>query len=157
MIDSSDLADDATIPVVADRGHPRRSTQGQLSPAMSVQKRGEMPEACTMTQPRLKRLNPFLRDAAVSFVPEMTDDRLVRVARRLNAWHPDVLVSRLSDFTALVQGIAVEAETAHDADLVTWAAISTEMREMLDTPDDVGTEMTSIDVRMPEQSTFDLG
>jgi hypothetical protein len=87
-----------------------------------------------MTQPRLKRLNPFLRDAAVSFVPEMTDDQLVRVARRLTAWHPDVLVSRLSDFTALVQGIAVEAETAHDANLVTWAAISTEVREMLDTP-----------------------
>jgi hypothetical protein len=110
-----------------------------------------------MTQPRLKRLNPFLRDAAVSFVPEMTDDQLVRVARRLTAWHPDVLVSRLSDFTALVQGIAVEAETAHDADLVTWAAISTEVREVLDTPDDAGTEMTSIGVRLPEQSTFDLG
>ncbi len=129
----------------------------QVSPAKSVQKCGEKPEACTMTQPRLKRLNPFLRDAAVSFVPEMTDEQLVRVARRLTAWHPDVLVSRLSDFTALVQGIAVEAETAHDANLVTWAAISTEMREMLDTPDDAGTEMTSIDVRMPEQSTFDLG
>ena len=48
----------------------------------------------------------------------------------------------------------MEAETAHDADLVTWAAISTEVREVLDTPDDAGTEMTSIDVRMPEQSTF---
>ena len=115
-----------------------------------------MPETCTMTQPRLKRLNPFLRDAAVSFVPEMTDDQLVRVARRLTALHPDVLVSRLSDFTALVQGIAVEAETAHDADLVTWAAISTEVRLTLDTPDDAGTELTSIDVRMPEQSMFDL-
>ena len=52
--------------------------------------------------------------------------------RQLTAWHPDVLVSRLSDVAALVQGIAVEAETAHDADLETWAAISTEVREMLD-------------------------
>ncbi len=134
-----------------------RRTQGRVSPREGVQKYGGLPEACTMTQPRLKRLNPFLRDAAVSFVPEMTDDQLVRVARRLTTWHPDVLVSRLSDFTALVQGIAVEAETAHDANLVTWAAISTEVRLVLDTPDDVGTEMTSIDVRMPEQSTFDLG
>ena len=87
----------------------------------------------------------------------MTDDQLMRVARRLTEWHPDVLVSRLSDSTALIQGIAVEAETAHDANLVTWAAISTEVREVLDTPDDIGTELASIDVRMPEQSTFDLG
>lgn len=110
-----------------------------------------------MTQQRLRRLNPFLRDAAVSFVPEMTDDQLVRMARKLTAWHPDVLVSRVSDFTALVQGIAVEAETAHDANLVTWAAISTEVREVLSTAEDTGTELTSIDVRVPEQSTFDLG
>jgi hypothetical protein len=39
------------------------------------------PEAFTMAQPEAKRLNPLLRDAAISFVPQLTDDQLVRIAR----------------------------------------------------------------------------
>ena len=65
-------------------------------------------------------------------------------------------MSRLTDFTALVQGIPVEAETAHEANRMTWAMISDKVREVLDTPADTGTELTSIDVRIPAQSMFDL-
>jgi hypothetical protein len=109
-----------------------------------------------MTQPEATRLNPFLRDAAISFVPELTDDQLVRVDRALIALYPDILVSRMTDFTALIQGIPVEAETAQEADRVTWAMISHEVREVLVDPGDAGTELASIDVRLPALSMFDL-
>ncbi len=110
----------------------------------------------SMTQPEPKRRNPFLRDAAVSFVPELADDQLVRIARALTALYPDILVSRMTDFTALVQGFPVEAETAHEANRVTWAIISREVRDVLVTTADAGTQLTSIDVRLPAQSMFDL-
>lgn len=115
-----------------------------------------MPETCTMTQHEERRLNPFLRDAAVSFVPELMDDQLVRIAGALTALYPNILVSRMTDFTAMFQGIPVEAETASEADRATWAIISREVREVLVTLADVGTELTSIDVRLPEESMFDL-
>lgn len=105
-----------------------------------------------MTQHEVKRLNPFLRDAAVSFVPE-TDDQLVGITRALTGLNPQTLVSRLTDFTALVQGIPVEAETTDEANRVTWAMISDEVREVLVTPADAGTELASIDVRLPAQSS----
>jgi hypothetical protein len=109
-----------------------------------------------MTQPELKRLNPFLRDATVSFVPELTDDQLVRLTRALVALYPDTLVSRMTDVTALIQGMPIEAETANEADRVTWAIISREVREVMVTLADVGIELTSIDVRLPARSMFDL-
>ncbi|MGZ5212401.1 MAG: hypothetical protein ACXWXM_01450 [Actinomycetota bacterium] len=109
-----------------------------------------------MTQPEATRLNPFLRDAAISFVPELTDDQLVRVDRALIALYPDILVSRMTDFTALIQGIPVEAGTAQEADRVTWAMISHEILEVLVDPEDAGTELASIDVRLPALSMFDL-
>jgi len=87
-----------------------------------------------MTQHEVERLNPFLRDAAVSFVPELTDDQLVRIARALAALNQQTLVSRLTDFTALVQGIPIEAETANEANRVTWAMISDEVREVFSRP-----------------------
>lgn len=114
------------------------------------------PDTSTMTQPEAKRLNPFLRDAAISFVPELTDDQLDRITRTLTDLYPDTLVSRMTDFTALVQGIPVEAETAHGANHVTWAMISHEVHRVLGTPADAGTELTSIDVRLPALSMFDL-
>lgn len=103
-----------------------------------------------------QRLHPFLRDAAVSFVPELTDDRLMRVAGALTALHPHLLVSRMTDFTALIQGIPVQAATAHEANRVTWAMISDEVLMILDTPADAGTELASIDVRLPAHTMFDL-
>ncbi len=109
-----------------------------------------------MTQPEAKRLNPFLRDAAISFVPELTDDQLDRITRRLTALYPDTLVSRMTDFTALVQGIPVEAETADEANRVTWSMMSEKIREVLGVNADAGTELTSIDVRLPALSMFDL-
>ncbi len=115
-----------------------------------------MPEVFTMTQHEVKQLHPFLRDAAISFVPELTDDQLVRVTRALIAVYPDTLVSRMTDFTAMIQGIPVEAGTGNEADRVTWAIISREVRDVLVTTADAGTELTSIDVRIPEESMFDL-
>lgn len=109
-----------------------------------------------MTQPEATRLNPFLRDAAVSFVPELTDDQLVRIDRALIALYPDILMSRMTDFTALIQGIPVEAETGQEADRVTWAMISHEVREVLVGPNDAHTQLASIDVRLPALSMFDL-
>lgn len=109
-----------------------------------------------MTKHQVKPLNPFLRDAAVSFVPEMTDDQIVRIARALTALYPHVLVSRLTDFTALIQGIPVEAGTAHESDGVTWDIISREVRVVLAAPADAGTQLASIDVRLPTESMFDI-
>ena len=115
-----------------------------------------MPEAFSMTQHEEQQLHPFLRDAAVSFVPELMDDQLVRIAGALTALYPDTLVSRMTDFTAMIQGIPVEAGTANEADRVTWAIVSREVRDVLVTTADAGTELTSIDVRVPEESMFDL-
>jgi hypothetical protein len=109
-----------------------------------------------MAQPEAKRLNPFLRDAAISFVPQLTDDQLVRITRAITALNPGTLVSRMTDFTAMIQGFPVEAETAHEANRVTWAIISREVRDVLVTAVDAHTELTSIDVRLPEESLFDL-
>ena len=86
----------------------------------------------------------------------MTDDQLVRIAGAITALDPGTLVSRMTDFTAMIQGFPVEAETAHEANRVTWAIISHEVRDVLVTTADARTELTSIDVRLPEESLFDL-
>jgi len=110
-----------------------------------------------MEQHKEQRLNPFLGDAAVSFVPELTDDQLVRLAGALAVPFAHILVSRLTDFTALIQGIPVEAGTEHEAKGVAWDVINREVRAALSTPADEGTQLTSIDVRLPAKSEFDLG
>jgi hypothetical protein len=133
---------------------PSYSRKGKSVAPISERLNGA--EDSVMTKPEVKQLKPFLRDAVVSVIPEMTDDQLVRIARALTTLHPHTLVSRLTDFTALVQGIPVQAETEHEANRATWAMISDKVREVLDTPADVGTELTSIDVRPPAQSMFDL-
>jgi hypothetical protein len=62
----------------------------------------------------------------------------------------------MTDFTAMIQGFPVEAETAQEANRVTWAIISREVRDVLVSAVDAHTELTSIDVRLPEESLFDL-
>jgi hypothetical protein len=62
----------------------------------------------------------------------------------------------MTDFTAMIQGFPVEAETAHHRNRVTWAMISREVRDVLVTSVDARTELTSIDVRLPEESLFDV-
>jgi len=109
-----------------------------------------------MKQPEARRRNPFLRDVAISFVPQLSDDQLLRIARALTALNPDILVSRMTDFTAMVQGFPVEAETAHEANRLTWEIVSREVREVLVAVTDAGTQLTSIDVRLPAPSMFDL-
>ena len=84
-----------------------------------------------MAQPEAKRLHPFLRDAAISFVPQLTDELLVRITQAITTLYPGTLVSRMTDFTAMIQGFPA-------------------------TPADSSTELTSIDVRLPEESLFDL-
>lgn len=110
-----------------------------------------------MEQHDTPRLNPFLSDAAITFVPELTDDQLLRVARELAVLYPHALVGRLTDFTALIQGIPIEAETEYDAKRIIWDVVSREVRSVLSTAVDAGTELTSIDIRLPAESMFDLG
>ncbi len=62
----------------------------------------------------------------------------------------------MTDFTSMIQGSPVEAETAHEANRVTWAIISREVRDVLVTSVDGRTELTSIDLGLPEESLFDL-
>ena len=110
-----------------------------------------------MEQRGTPRLNPFLSDAAITFVPELTDDQLMRVVRGLVARYPHALVGRLTDFTALIQGIPIEAESEHDAKRAIWDVLSREVRSILSAAVDAGTELTSIDIRLPAESLFDLG
>jgi hypothetical protein len=62
----------------------------------------------------------------------------------------------MTDFTAIIQGFPVEAETAQEANRVTWAIISREVCDVLVTSVDGRTELTSIDLGLPEESLFDL-
>lgn len=66
------------------------------------------------------RLHPFLRSAAMAFVPRIRDDQVQRISDQMHAKYPSVLVSRVNEQVVLVQGIAVKAECCQDADAVTW-------------------------------------
>ena len=115
-------------------GFPLRASGAQLPNVRYVLVDGSdplfEPEALTMAQPEAKRLNPFLRDAAISFVPQLTDDQLDRITRAITALNPGTLVSRMTDFTAMIQGFPVVAETAQEANRITWATISREVRDV---------------------------
>lgn len=100
------------------------------------------------------RLNPFLRDAAVTFVPELTDDQLVRLTKGIAALHPHAMVSRMSTVTAMIHGIPARAATAHEADVATWVSVNAQIRSTLNSVADADTELTSIDVRLPAASPF---
>jgi hypothetical protein len=93
---------------------------------------------------------PFLREAAVTLVPALTDDQLERIAVELDfIATPYLLVSRISDHTALIQGIPVKAGSAHEADALTWQSIFTHVGAALRGPWDWDTHVTAIDVREP--------
>ena len=98
----------------------------------------------------MREPSPYLREAAVTLVPSLTDEQLDRIAAELDAFaNPFLLVSRLSDHTALIQGIPVKAGSSHEADAVIWESIYERVRAALSGPFDWDTTITGIDVREP--------
>ena len=96
----------------------------------------------------MREPSPYLREAAVTLVPALTDDQLERIAAALDSLaNPYLLVSRLSDHTALIQGIPVKAGSPLEADALTWETIFTQVRSALRGPWDWDTRVTAIDVR----------
>jgi hypothetical protein len=91
---------------------------------------------------------PFLREAAVTLVPQLTDEQLERIGAEFAALaNHFLLVSRVSDNTVLIQGIPVTAESPHEADALTWDKIHTHVCAALCEPWDWDTTVTAIDVR----------
>lgn len=98
----------------------------------------------------MRELCPYLREAAVTLVPSLTDEQLDRIAAELDSLaNPFLLVSRLSDHTALIQGIPVKARSSHEADALIWETIYERVRAALSGPFDWDTTITAIDVREP--------
>ena len=113
-------------------------------------------EDCAMREPipflRREPMPFFLREAAVTLVPALTDDQLERIAVESldSPFAPYLLVSRISDHTALIQGIPVKAGSAHEADALTWQSIFTHVGAALRGPWDWDTHVTAM--RRPEPS-----
>jgi hypothetical protein len=103
-------------------------------------------DECTMREP-----GPYLREAAVTLVPSLTDAQLDRIGTELDtvSSSPFLLVSRLSEHTALIQGIPVKAGSSHEADAMIWETIYERVRAALSGPFDWDTTITAIDVREP--------
>ncbi len=100
-------------------------------------------EDCIMREPI-----PYLRQACVTLVPTLTDDQLARIAAELYALaNPYLLVSRVSEHTAMIQGIPVKAGSPHEADALTWDTIFMRVHAALCEPWDWDTRVTAIDVR----------
>jgi len=98
----------------------------------------------------MREPSPYLREAAVTLLPSLTDEQLDRIATELDAFaNPFLLVSRLTDHTALIQGIPVKAGSSHEADAVIWESIYERVRAALSGPFDWDTTITAIDVREP--------
>lgn len=96
----------------------------------------------------MRQLQSYVREAAITLVPSLTDDQLQRITDQLDSLdNPFLLVSRLSPHTALVQGIPVRAPSSHQADAITWDTVNTHIRAALCEPGDAGTTVTAIDVR----------
>ena len=89
---------------------------------------------------------PYLREAGVTLVPTLTDEQLVRISEELSAFE-NALVSRLSEHSALIQGIPVKAGSPLEADAIVWETIYTLVRSALNGPWDRDTTITAIDVR----------
>ncbi len=96
----------------------------------------------------MREPSPFLREATVTLVPRLTDEQLERIGAELASMtHPFLRVSRLSDNTALVQGLPVKAASTVEADALTWQTIYACVRSALREPRDWDTTVTAIDVR----------
>jgi hypothetical protein len=98
---------------------------------------------CIMREP-----SPYLREAAVTLVPSLTNEQLERIDAQLETLaNPYLLVSRISEHTALIQGIPVKAGSPVEADANTWETIFMLVTAALRGPFDWDTTITAIDVR----------
>ena len=96
----------------------------------------------------MREPSPYLREAAVTLVPSLTDEQLERIDAQLETLaNPYLLVSRLSEHTALIQGIPAKAGSPVEADAHTWETIFTLVTAALRGPFDWDTTITAIDVR----------
>ena len=112
-------------------------------PIPRLMKSGLRADHSTMREPI-----PFLREAAVTIVPQVSDEQLERIGAELaSQGNPFLLVSRVSDCTALIQGIPVTAESPHEADALTWDIVHSHVSAALCEPWDWDTTVTAIDVR----------
>ena len=98
------------------------------------------------TSSEIGLLHPFLRDVTISLVPYLRDDQFRRISAQVHGAHPNALISRLSDFSILVQGIPIRSGSPHDADIYAWDRAQAHVREALCEPEDAGTRVTSIEV-----------
>ena len=84
----------------------------------------------------------------MTIVPALTDEQLDRIGVELEALaNPYLLVSRLSEHSALIRGIPVRAGSPHGADAATWEMLYARVRTALRGPFDWNTTITAIDVR----------
>jgi hypothetical protein len=96
----------------------------------------------------MREPSPYLREAAVTLVPSLTDEQLERIDAQLETLaNPYLLVSRISEHTALIQGIPVKAGSPVEADANTWETIFMLVTAALRGPFDWDTTITAIDVR----------
>ena len=90
--------------------------------------------------------HPYLRDAVITFLPDMTDDQFQRIDAEVATKCHYALTSRLTDCSVLVQGIAIGADSPLDADRTMWERMNLRVRTALSQPSDVNTRITSINV-----------
>jgi hypothetical protein len=91
-------------------------------------------------------LQPYLRDAVIACVPNLTDDQLQRIDAEVRTMCHYALTSRMTDCAILIQGIAIKAISPLDADRTMWERMHLRMHTALCQPNDVDTRITSIDV-----------
>lgn len=90
--------------------------------------------------------HPYLRDAVIACLPDMTDDQLRRIESEVATKCHHALTSRLTDFAVLVQGIAISADSPLDADRTMWERMNLRVRAALCRPGDANTRIASINV-----------
>ncbi len=100
----------------------------------------------TATSTATENNHPFLRDAVIACVPDMTDDQVERIDAEVGTKCHYALISRLTACSVLVQGIAIRADSPLDADRTMWERMNVRVRTALCQPSDVNTRITSINV-----------
>jgi hypothetical protein len=95
---------------------------------------------------------PYLRNAAVCLVPQVTDEQVGRIHAELRHLSPFVLLRRLTKNTVLVEGIPVFASSPHDAELTAWETVAAFVRMALGEARDTATRITSIDIHDREEA-----
>jgi hypothetical protein len=103
-------------------------------------------EPSSTATPTAENHHPYLRDAVITCLPDMTDDQFQRIDAEVAAKCHDALTSRLTDSSVLVQGIAIRADSPLDADRTMWERMNLRVRTALCQPTDVNTRITSINV-----------